>query len=168
MSARGKYWRGTVLSPLRRVALALLIVLGCLVGPAWADDKAQILATAENGFGRIVLTFPERMDLPKYKVNYENGVLAITFDEPISILLPDIALALPDYATIARVDPDNRGIRIGLRTTFNINRMDAGESLYIDLLPPNWVGLPPALPPKVRLYAPVVVGKSAAVVPPVT
>ena len=136
------------MSPLRRGALALLLVCACLVAPAWAQDKAQIIATAENGFGRIVLSFPERMDLPSYRVNYENGVLAITFEQPISILLPDIALALPDYATIARVDPDNRGIRIGLRSTFNINRMDAGESLYIDLLPPRWVGLPPALPPE--------------------
>ena len=89
------------------------------------------------------------MDLPKYKVKYDNGVLAIEFEQPISILLPDISLAMPDYATIARVDPDQRGIRIGLRTTFNINRMDAGEKLYIDLLPTSWVGLPPALPAEV-------------------
>ncbi len=129
--------------------MALLVAFASLTVPAIAEDKAQILATAENGFGRIVLSFPERMDLPKYKVNYENGVLAITFDQPISVLLPDIALALPKYATIARVDPDNRGIRIGLRSTFNVNRMDAGESLYIDLLPETWSGLPPALPPEV-------------------
>ena len=149
MTARIADWRGIVVSPLRRVALLLLVVWACLAGPALAEDKAQILAASENGFGRIVLSFPERMDLPKYRVNYENGVLAITFDEPISILLPDIALALPKYATIARIDPDNRGIRIGLRSTFNINRMDAGESLYIDLLPENWSGLPPSLPPQV-------------------
>ncbi|MBN9308122.1 MAG: hypothetical protein J0J13_02280, partial [Devosia sp.] len=133
---------------MRRIALALL-VLATLGGLALGEDKAQIIATQENGFARILLSFPGRMDLPKYRVNYENGVLAIGFDEPISILLPDIALALPAYATIARVDPDNRGIRIGLRSTFNINRMDAGEALYIDLLPPTWVGLPPALPPEV-------------------
>lgn len=149
MSARIADWRGIIASPVRSIALALLIAFSTAVVPALAEDKAQILATAENGFGRLVLSFPGRMDLPKYRVNYENGVLAITFDEPISILLPDIALALPDYATIARVDPDNRGIRIGLRSTFNINRMDAGEALYIDLLPEKWSGLPPALPPEV-------------------
>lgn len=131
------------------VTLALLVAIGLWPGFAWAQDKAQIFATPEKGFGRLVIAFPDRMDLPKYKVKYENGVLAIEFEAPISILLPDIALAMPEYATIARVDPDKRGIRIGLRTTFNINRMDAGEKLYIDLLPTSWVGLPPSLPPEV-------------------
>lgn len=130
-------------------ALALLIVLSLAPSFAAAQEKAQILATPEKGFGRLIIAFPDRLDLPKYKVKYENGVLAIEFEQPISILLPDISLAMPEYATIARVDPDQRGIRIGLRTTFNINRMDAGEKLYIDLLPTSWVGLPPSLPPEV-------------------
>src|SRR5690606_5564659 len=56
---------------------------------------------------------------------------------------------MPDYATVARADPDGRGIRIGLRTGFNLNRMEAGEKLFIDLLPLNWQGLPPSLPPAV-------------------
>ncbi|MDB5540228.1 MAG: hypothetical protein JWQ89_1955 [Devosia sp.] len=131
------------------VALAFLVALGLAIGPAWAQEKAQIFATPEKGFGRLIIAFPDRLDLPKYTVKYENGVLAIEFEAPISVLLPDIALAMPEYATIARVDPDRRGIRIGLRTTFNINRMDAGEKLYIDLLPTDWVGLPPSLPPEV-------------------
>ena len=149
MTAQLRVRRGTFASPWRMVALALLVALTFMAGPALAQEKAQILASPQKGFGRIVISFPERMDLPPYKVNYENSVLAIEFDRPISALLPDIALTIPDYATIARVDPDGRGIRIGLRSTFNINRMDAGESLYIDLLPPNWVGLPPSLPPEV-------------------
>lgn len=149
MTSRVAYWRGTFAFPWRLAALALLIACSLWPNLALAQEKAQILATPEQGFGRLVITFPERMDLPKYKVKYDNGVLAIEFEQPISVLLPDIALAMPDYATIARVDPDQRGIRIGLRTTFNINRMDAGEKLYIDLLPTSWVGLPPALPAEV-------------------
>ncbi|WP_055049390.1 hypothetical protein [Devosia sp. A16] len=149
MTLRVEYRRGAFAFPWRLVALALLIACSLWPHLALAQDKAQIIATPEQGFGRLVIAFPERMDLPKYKVKYDNGVLAIEFEQPISILLPDIALAMPDYATIARVDPDRRGIRIGLRTTFNINRMDAGEKLYIDLLPTSWVGLPPALPPEV-------------------
>lgn len=149
MTSRVAYRRGTFASPWRLVALALLIALSLIPGLAFAQERAQILATPENGFGRLIISFPQRMDLPNYKVKYENGVLAIEFDTPISILLPDIALNLPEYATVARVDPDKRGIRIGLRTTFNINRIDAGESLYIDLLPTTWVGLPPSLPAEV-------------------
>jgi hypothetical protein len=131
------------------VALAFLIACSLWPNAASAQEKAQIFATPEQGFGRLIIAFPDRMDLPKYKVKYENGVLAIEFDQPISALLPDISLAMPEYATIARIDPDQRGIRIGLRTTFNINRMDAGEKLYIDLLPTTWVGLPPSLPAEV-------------------
>jgi len=50
---------------------------------------------------------------------------------------------------VARVDPDGRGLRMGLRSGFSFNRIEAGEKLYIDLLPPNWQGQPPALPQNV-------------------
>lgn len=149
MTSRVAYRRGTFAFPWRLAALAFFIACSLWPSAVLSQEKAQIFATPENGFGRLIIAFPDRMDLPKYKVKYENGVLAIEFEQPISILLPDISLAMPDYATIARVDPDQRGIRIGLRTTFNINRMDAGEKLYIDLLPTNWVGLPPSLPTEV-------------------
>jgi len=114
-----------------------------------AADKAQILVTEEQGYGRVVIDFSDRLDLPTYRVKYDNGVLAIEFDSPVSILLPDIAILMPNYATVARADPDGKGIRIGLRTGFNINRLEAGEKLYIDLLPLTWQGLPPALPPEI-------------------
>jgi hypothetical protein len=135
-------WRG--IAPL----LAMLFVLWPLL--AVAADKAQILATEEEqGYGRIILAFPDRLDLPAYRVKYDNGVLAIEFDQPVSVLLPDIAVLMPSFATVARTDPDGKGIRIGLRTGFNLNRMEAGEKLYIDLLPLDWQGLPPSLPPEV-------------------
>lgn len=149
MTSRVAYQRGTFAFPWRLAVLAFLVACSLWPNVALAQEKAQIFATPEKGFGRLIIAFPDRMDLPKYKVKYENGVLAIEFDQPITILLPDISLAMPEYATIARVDPDQRGIRIGLRTTFNINRMDAGEKLYIDLLPTSWIGLPPSLPPEV-------------------
>ena len=116
---------------------------------ALAGGQAQIIATEEQGFGRIIIDFTDRMDLPTYRVKYDNGVLAIEFDDALTVLLPDIAVLMPNYATVARTDPDGRGIRIGLRTSFNLNRMEAGEKLYIDLLPLNWQGLPPSLPPEV-------------------
>ncbi|MGC4077415.1 MAG: hypothetical protein QM702_10355 [Rubrivivax sp.] len=149
MTALGRHPHGTIVSASRIVALLLAMLFGTLLQPAFAQEKAQVLATQEQNFGRLVITFPNRTDLPAYKVNYDNGVLAIEFEQPVSVLMPDVALALPDYATIGRVDSDERGIRIGLRSTYNINRMEAGESLYVDLLPPNWAGPPPTLPPEV-------------------
>jgi hypothetical protein len=145
MTAHGAHWRGVYSSPWRVAGLALLALLLLLV-PVAAQEKAQLIATAERGYGRLVISFPDRKDLPPHQVNYENGVLAISFDREISVLLPDLALALPGYATIARVDSEGKGIRIGLRSAFNVNRTEAGESLYVDLMPTTWTGPPPPLP----------------------
>jgi hypothetical protein len=130
------------------LCLAVLIVVGAPLA-ARANDSAKLFATTEKGFGRIILDFSARLDLPPYKISSDNGVLAIVFDSPVSFTVPDIASALPDYVTIARVDPDNRGIRLGLRSTLTVNHIVAGEQLFIDLMPSSWQGLPPSLPPEV-------------------
>jgi hypothetical protein len=141
-------------SETRRSAARILAPLFAMLIALWpvfahAADNAQIIATQEAGFGRLVIDFPDRLDLPEYRVKYENGVLAIEFTSPISVVLPDISVVMPDYATVARADPDGKGIRMGLRTSFNLSRMEAGEKLFIDLLPLNWQGLPPSLPSEI-------------------
>lgn len=128
--------------------LALLFALLC-AAPALAQNNLELFASKQDGFARIILKFPGRLDMPKYELRYENNVLAVTFSEPIEALLPDVGLLLSDYVSIARIDPDKRGIRFGLRTTLNVSKLDAGEQLYLDLLPTSWQGLPPGLPPDV-------------------
>ena len=128
--------------------LTLLAVL-LVPAAAMANDRAKLFATAEKNYGRIVIDFPARLDLPPYKLQSDNGVLSIVFDAPVDVTLPDIAALVPNYVSVARVDPDGRGIRFGLRSTFSVDHMEAGEQLFIDLLPPNWQGLPPGLPPEV-------------------
>ncbi|MDP1730242.1 MAG: hypothetical protein Q8L54_03500 [Devosia sp.] len=149
MTASLAFWQRAVAALVQVGGLALLILLALHSGIASADDKAQLFATKENGFGRLVLSFPDRLDLPTYKLRHENGVLAIEFSQPIDALLPDIAIALPDYISVAKVDPDRKGIRFGLRTKLILSRIEAGEKLFLDLLPLSWQGLPPALPPEV-------------------
>ena len=127
-------------------ALTLLLLLPTL---AVAADKAQLVATREDGFVRMVLAFPSRLDLPAYRLKHDNGVVAIEFEQPIEAVLPDVALILSDHVSAAKVDPDHMGIRFGLRGKFILNHMEAGERLFIDLLPLSWQGLPPALPPEV-------------------
>ena len=131
-----------------RLWIAVLLWLAFGLG-ALADDRVQLQATAEQGFGRLVLEFSTRLDLPHYKINYDNGVLAITFDDSVTMTMPDMAATLPQYLTIGRVDPDGRGVRFGLRNAVNIHSMEAGEKLFIDMLPTNWQGLPPSLPPTI-------------------
>ena len=132
-----------------RLLLAALFWFGLGAAAALAAERVQVHATAEQGFGRIVLQFTDRMDLPKYKTSFDNGVLAVTFAEPVSMTLPDLLATAPAYLTIGRVDPDGKGVRFGLRTAFNIHSMEAGEKLFIDMMPEGWQGLPPSLPPAI-------------------
>src|SRR5688572_21892725 len=101
---------------LAQTLAAVVLAIIAFAVPAIADDKAQLLALKENGLGRRILSFPQRLDLPAYQVHFENGVLAVEFEEAIDLALPDVAVALPDYVSVARVDPDRRGVRFGLRT----------------------------------------------------
>jgi hypothetical protein len=141
MSFRGRRAIGRGLAALGWFAL--------LHAPAFADTQTQLQATAEDGFGRLVLEFPGKLDLPGYKINYDNGVLALALDTPIALAMPDMAATLPEYLTVGRVDPDGRGVRFGLRGAVTIHSMEAGDKLFIDMLPPSWQGLPPALPPEI-------------------
>jgi tetratricopeptide (TPR) repeat protein len=116
------------------------------VASAYAQIDGQLFATEEAGYGRLILSFPGLDSLPEYKMRLENGVLSLEFADQVSVLLPDVGLTMPDYLSAARVDPDGRGLRIGLRSAFKFNRIEAGEKLFIDLLPTSWQGMPPTLP----------------------
>lgn len=143
----------TIKAGLRRAGRAVLIgialaMLG-LAMPAAAEEQGQLFATQEDGYARLILSFPGRDDLPKYEMRIENGVLSIEFEEQVSIILPDVGVTMAPYLSVARVDPDGRGLRMGLRTSFSFNRIEAGEKLFIDLLPSDWQGMPPALPQEI-------------------
>ncbi|KKB84832.1 hypothetical protein VW29_08265 [Devosia limi DSM 17137] len=139
------FWAGWQKATAALLICAALVALG-FVTPAMAQDKGQLFVTQEEGYARLILSFPSRDSLPPYSMRLENGVLSIEFTDPADIMLPDVSLTLPDYVSVARVDPDRRGLRLGLRAAFNFNRIEAGEKLFIDLLPSSWQGMPPALP----------------------
>ena len=98
-----------------------------------ADDRAQLTPTAEEGFGRLIIDFRDRVDLPPYKIAFDNGVLSIAFTSPVQLPLPDVSAVLPAYLSAGRMDPDNKGLRFGLRTAVTIHSMEAGEDLFFAL-----------------------------------
>ncbi len=100
----------------------------------------------EEDYGRIVLTFKDRTLLPIYDAVITGGVLRISFEDPIDINVDDVPLDLAKYVTIARRDPDGSAIRFALKNQFQINTLEAGEKLFVDILPMDWQGLPPGLP----------------------
>ena len=137
----------------RRARWAALIGIAMVVlgfgAPLHAEEQGQLFATQEEGYGRLILSFPGRDSLPKYEMRIENGVLSLEFDDQVSIILPDVGVTMASYLSVARVDPDGRGLRLGLRSTFAFNRIEAGEKLFIDLMPSNWQGMPPTLPQEI-------------------
>ena len=109
--------------------------------------ELQIEATKEEGFGRIVLNFAGRNLLPQYSIKQDNSIFVLRFEERMkSSSVTALPRILPDYVSIARLDPDGKGVRIAFKENVRINTMEAGERLYIDLLPSDWTGLPPSLP----------------------
>lgn len=136
----------------RLAMISFVLGLGAAL-PAVAQssvpDAARLEVLSREGYGRLILDFYQRNDLPEYKISAENGVLIIAFADPVAMRLVDIAAILPDYATVARLDPDQRGLRIGLKGGYRINTLEAGEKLFIDLLPEDWTGILPGLPTEV-------------------
>lgn len=135
-----------LLKALRLAAVLLSLGVVGVAGTAYAQEQGRLVATSEDGYARLVLSFPGRQDLPHYTTRLENGVLSVQFDQPVTVAMPDVGAALPDYVSAARIDPDGRGLRIGLRRALNFNPIDAGEKLFIDLMPDSWQGAPPTLP----------------------
>lgn len=134
-----------------------LLFSGLLLGPAMLGHPSglahaqnlsivEMQAKAEKGYGRMILTFKDKTLLPHYDATVTSGVLRIAFEEPIAISVDDIPLQLADYIAIARRDPDGSAIRFALKDKFRINTLEAGEKLFVDILPANWQGLPPGLP----------------------
>jgi hypothetical protein len=135
-------WRRAVRG-VATVALAGYLAMSAL---AHAQEQGQLYATEEEGYARLILSFPSLDELPPYEFRVDNGVLSVEFEEPVDILLPDVAVTMPNYLSMARIDPDGRGLRLALKSGFNFNRIEAGEKLFVDLMPTTWQGLPPALP----------------------
>ncbi len=136
-------------------AFAFALALG-VVMPHFAIDRsfaapllAEVEARQEKGFGRVVLTFKDRQLLPQFTTKQTNGVLVIEFTEPVEVGIEPIATKLSSYVSVARRDPDGKALRIALSRQVKVNTIEAAEKLFVDFMPQNWAGPPPALPQEV-------------------
>jgi tetratricopeptide (TPR) repeat protein len=141
---------------LRRNGRAFLVTLGAL---AWAAmpfaafsqqrpqlPETTLAASLENGFARLVFTFPEEI---KADVQLANNVLVIRFAKPVRVSIEGVQNQFKDLVQAARTDPDGNAVRIAFSQKISVNTMEAGEKLFVDLLPESWTGLPPGLPQEV-------------------
>ena len=60
--------------------------------------------------------------------------------------MSEVPERIPDYVGIAKRDPDGRALRLAMQRAYRVNIMEAGNKLFVDLLPPSWIGAPPSLP----------------------
>lgn len=129
-----------------RFSRILLMSVALLASPCAAlaqAPAATMRGNEERNFGRLVLTLPTAQ---KVTARIASGVLVISFSEPVSISAERIQRELPRYVSVARIDPDGRGVRMALTETFTANVLEAGEKVFIDLIPANWQGMLPGLP----------------------
>jgi tetratricopeptide (TPR) repeat protein len=124
-------------------ALAAAAGLGTSALAASATLRGEVMPP---GFARIALTFDEPTQT---RIRVSNGVLVVAFGSSVRVDVAKIARELPAYVSIARVDPDGRGMRLALAQPYRANLIEAGERAFIDLLPENWKGVLPGPPPEV-------------------
>ncbi len=105
--------------------------------------KGEATFTFNGGYARLVLKFAEDVSS---EVIPAGSILVIRFKQPVDVPIDAISDAVPDYVNSVRRDPDGTAIRLSLARRVSINTMTAGERLFVDLLPDNWVGQPPSLP----------------------
>ena len=136
--------------PQRSFAQAQTTVVNRAASAETGTGELEISMSQQEGFARLVLTFVGRNLLPGYTIKQDNSIFVVRFDERMDAnSVSSMPRLLGDYVTIARLDPDGKGMRIALKEGIRINTMEAGERLYVDLLPSTWTGPPPVLPPEV-------------------
>ncbi|MEZ2410600.1 flagellar biosynthesis regulator FlbT [Bosea sp. OAE752] len=128
------------------IGLTALVLAAGLNAPALAASATLRGEAMPAGFGRLSLAFDQPTQT---RVRVANGVLIVAFGDPVTVDVAKVARELPNYVSIARIDPDGRGMRFALTQPYKANLIEAGDKAFIDLLPQNWTGLLPGPPPEV-------------------
>jgi len=133
--------RRCLLGPLTAV---LLLSASTSSGLAQSDPvKGEATFSAANGFARLVVKLAEDVES---QVTAAGSIIVIRFKRPVDVPIDRLSDAVPDYVASARRDPDGSAIRLSLSRRVTINTMNAGERVFVDLLPDSWTGPPPGLP----------------------
>ena len=125
------------------LALAMLASLGL---PAKAAKLLAVSGAEAQGYARIAFTFDSAVSI---KARLSGGVLVLNYDERTEAGPERLVSELPGYLAAVRRDPDGTGLRLALQRPIRVNVQEAGEKVFVDLLPEGWTALPPPLPPDV-------------------
>ncbi|SFD43385.1 hypothetical protein SAMN05428997_12825 [Bosea sp. CRIB-10] len=128
------------------IGLAALSLAAGFAAPATAATATLRGEAMRAGFGRLAFTFDEPVTT---RVRVANGVVVIGFSQPVQLDPSRLVAELPNYVSVIRIDPDGRGLRLALARPYRANLLEAGDKAFVDLLPENWTGQLPGLPPEV-------------------
>ena len=132
---------------LRALAAAVFFVGAFLAGLACAEAReVRVRGAFEKGFARIEFAFDQTT---KVSVRNNGSILVLSFADPAEVRAEKLAQELQGLVSTVRRDPDGSGLRIALQRPVKPNILEAGERVFVDLLPERWTGLPPGLPPDV-------------------
>jgi hypothetical protein len=134
--------RRALINPL----LVILISAAAIFGARAADVTGQVTGSTSQGYGRIIFTFSEEI---KTTVEVSNGIVVISFSKPVSVATEKLGERLTGYVQAVRRDPDSGAVRLALGRKVTVNMMEAAEKVFIDFLPDDWAGLPPAIPQEI-------------------
>ncbi|HEV7439122.1 MAG TPA: hypothetical protein VGN94_05775, partial [Methylobacterium sp.] len=134
------------LPALAAAPLALMIALAAGLAPAEAARLLSAKGSQPESYGRIILAFDKSVPV---RAKLSGTILVLSYAERAAGGAERLATEMPAFVSTVRRDPDGSGMRLALQRPFRINVQEAGEQVFVDLLPESWAGLPPQLPPEI-------------------
>ncbi len=127
---------------LRFLLAALGLLLFIDIPACWAQT-GRIQREDADGFARASLIFD---DMPAAKLEAKGGVVRIVFDRPVKLMPDRLTTMMPQFVSAARLDPDNRTVRLALTGLHKVQLVPLADRFLLDVLPETWRGLPPPVP----------------------
>ena len=126
------------------IAFAICSLLSTNQGFAQSKPATgSVTAVKGKNFGRLIFNLDK---LPEYTYKLSGTILVLKFSERVDVNVGLVTEKLDQYIGVARRDPDGLAIRFALTDVFKLNVTNVGANLFLDILPTDWVGMPPSLP----------------------
>lgn len=119
----------------RALKLVLLSLVAALTaaGAAHARDAARFTPSVEDGYGRLVVAWPEGLS-PTATADLDHGVLVVRFSRAVTADPRDLPGSLGGRVALARLDPDGGALRLALRADVRAHLSWSDNLLAVDLV----------------------------------
>jgi hypothetical protein len=103
--------------------------------PAWADKPLSLSVQEQADYARITAKWADGDETaPKIAASISNQVLILQFDQKVSVNLEALKAGLPAWAALARLDPDGKTARIGLKQAPRLHVSTSVDLTAVDLI----------------------------------